>query len=420
MLATLIVILLSVFALIGVPLFIILGLAALVCFYFTGIETSAVAIEVFRIASVPTLVSIPLFTLAGFMLAESKSPQRIVRLAQAACGHLPGGIAIVSLVVCAFFTAFTGASGVTIIALGGLLYPVLVQQNYTENFSLGLLTTCGSLGLLFPPSLPLILYGVIARVDIGELFKAGIVPGVVIMVVYSLWAVKKAEVKQTTPFSWNELNLALKGCAWEVLLPVVIVIGVYGGFATVTEMSTITAFYVMIVEFIIHKDLNFKKDFSRIIIDSMYLVGSILMILCCALGFTNFIVDQEIPMKALEIMKQVFHSKYSFLLFLNIFLLVIGALKDVFSAIIVVVPLILPISREFGVHPIHMAMIFLTNLEIGYIAPPFGINLFIASARFKRPIVQMYKSSLPFLILSVIALLIITYVPFLSLMFVKN
>ena len=406
--------------LIGVPLFIILGIATLTCFAFFGIEPSAMAIEIFRISTIPTLVSIPLFTLAGYLLAESKSPQRLFRLASAACGSFPGGIAIVALVICAFFTAFTGASGVTIIALGGLLYPVLREQNFSDMFSLGLLTTCGSLGLLFPPSLPLILYGVIAKVDISQLFKAGIIPGIVLMAIYSFWALKKAKPREKQRFSWRELVSATRDSFWEALLPVVVAVGVYGGYATVSEMSTLTVLYVIIVEFFIHRDLSFRRDLPRIIIDSMYLVGGILMILCCALGFTNFLVDQEIPMKALDLMKSLFHDRYSLLLFFNVFLLVIGALKDVFSAIVVVVPLILPIAREYGIHPVHLAIIFLTNLEIGYIFPPFGINLFISSARFNRPIVDVYRSSVPFLILSFIALMIITYVPLLSLLFVPH
>lgn len=407
-------------ALIGVPLFIVLGIASLVCFSLFQIELSSIGIEMFRVASTPSLASIPLFTLAGYMLAESHSPRRIIRLAKALCGHFPGGIAIVSLVVCAFFTAFTGASGVTIIALGALLYPVLREQNYSDMFSLGLLTTCGSLGLLFPPSLPLILYGVIAKVDIADLFKAGIVPGTVIMIVYALWAIKKGEKKDVEPFSWAEVRAALRGGIWEVALPVVIAVGIYGGYATVSEMSTLTVLYVFIVEFVVFRDLHVKKDLTRIIIDSMYLVGAILMILCLALGFTNFLVDQEIPLKVLVVMKQVFHNRYSLLLFFNVFLLVIGAMKDVFSAIIVVVPLILPIAKEYDIHPVHMGIIFLTNLEIGYIAPPFGINLFIASARFKRPIADVYRATWPFLVLSFLALMIVTYVPFLSLMWIKQ
>ncbi len=407
------------FALIGAPLFVILGLAALVCFSFFDIETSAIAVEIFRIANTPTLVSIPLFTWAGFMMAESNSPKRLLKLTEAAFGHFPGGIAVVALIVCAFFTAFTGASGVTIIALGGLLYPMLRQQNFDDKFSTGLLTTCGSLGLLFPPSLPIILYGVIARVDVAELFKAGIVPGFVLIVIYSLWAFKKSTYVEAAPFSFVRLKEAARESIWEICLPFIILIGIYGGFTTVSEMATLTALYVLVVEFFIHKDLTFKKDFSRIILESMYLIGGILLILCCAMGFTNFLIDQEIPNRILDVMKEIFHSKYSFLLFLNIFLLAIGALKDVFSAIIVVVPLILPVAREFDIHPLHLAIIFLTNLEIGYIAPPFGINLFIASARFKKPVLEMYKAAIPFVVLSFIALMIITYIPFLSLMWAK-
>ncbi len=418
MLIAIVVISIILLALIGVPLFIIMALAALISFSFAGIQTSAVAIEIFKMANIPTLVSLPLFTLAGFMLAESHSPQRLLRFAKAAFGHLPGGTAIVGLIVCAFFTAFTGASGVTIIAMGGLLYPILREPKFSDNFSLGLLTTCGSLGLLFPPSLPLIIYGVVGKVDIGDLFKAGILPGIVLIVVFSLWSMIKGKPAATQKFSWEELRLSFKSCIWELILPLVVLIGIYGGFITISEMATLTTLYVAIMEFVIYRDLKLK-NFTPIVLDSMYLLGSILLILCCALGFTNFLVDAEVPMKVLAVMKVYLHNRYTFLLFLNIFLLVIGALKDVFSAIIVVVPLILPIAKDFGIHPVHLAIIFLTNLEIGYIAPPFGINLFIGSARFNKPITQMYRASIPFLILSFIALMIITYVPFLSLAFLK-
>jgi tripartite ATP-independent transporter DctM subunit len=404
-------------AFIGVPLFAVIGLAALTCFTFAGQEVMLAAIETYRLASISTLISIPLFTLAGYMMAESKSPQRIFRLAQAVFGHFPAGIAIVTIMVCAFFTAFTGASGVTIIALGGLLYPVLREQKFTDDFSVGLLTTCGALGLLFPPSLPLILYGVVAKVDVSLLFRAGIVPCLVLCAIYAVWGLIKADRQggAVHKFSMNELKAAFRDCIWEALLPFFVIIGVYGGFASISEMATITVLYVAVIEFFIHKDLSFKKDFNRIVLESMYLVGGILMILSCAMGLNNYLVDAEIPMKILDMMKEVFTNRYSLLLFLNVFLLVIGAFKDVFSAIIVVVPLILPIAKEYGIHPVHLAIIFLTNLEIGYIAPPFGINLFIGSARFKRPIFGLYRATWPFLILSIIGLLIITYVPWLSL-----
>jgi len=409
-------------AILGTPLFIIMSLAALVAFSFSGVEVSAVAQEFYRISSAPTLMTIPLFTFAGYLMAESKSPQRLLKLAEASLGWLPGGISIVALIVCAFFTAFTGASGVTIIALGGLIYPILRKDGYSEKYTLGMVTASGSLGLLFPPSLPIILYGLVAKVDIDKLFKAGIVPGLVILIILGFWAIINSPKEQTRTnkkFNFKVFLIAFKESWLEALLPVAVLVGIYGGFVTVTEAAAFTALYVFIIEVFFYKDLSLKTDIPRVIVDSMSLVGGILLILCCALGFTNFLVDEEIPMKIFGIMKELIHDKYTFLLFLNIFLLVVGCLMDIFSAIVVVVPLIIPIANDFGVDPVHLAIIFLANLEIGYLTPPVGINLFIASFRFNKPITELYKASVPFLLLLILALVIITYIPALSLFWFK-
>ena len=412
--------LIGLLALLGTPLFIVMALAAMVGFHLSEIPLVAVAIEINKISSQASILTIPLFTFAGYMMAESGSPKRLLRFAEASLGWLPGGVAIVSLVICAFFTAFTGASGVTIIALGGLLFPILNNEGYSEKFSLGLITTSGSLGLLFPPSLPIILYGLVTNVDIEKLFVAGILPGIFLIVVLSLFSIKKGTAQLTrTKFDAGELWTAFKGCWWEVLLPIGVLYGIYSGKTTTTEAAAVTAFYILIIEVFIYRDLSLIDDIPRVVKDSMSLVGGILLILCCALGFTNWLVDEEIPMKILEFMQQYLTNKYSFLLFLNLFLLIVGALMDIFSAIIVVVPLITPIAAEFGVDPIHLAIIFLTNLEIGYITPPVGINLFISSFRFKRPITELYRASFPFLLLLLFALVIITYVPDLSLILVK-
>jgi C4-dicarboxylate transporter, DctM subunit len=406
------------YALMGGPIFAVMSLFAVAAFSFAHMEISAVAVEVYRIASAPTLLTIPLFTFAGYMMAESKSPARLLRLAHALLGWLPGGVAIVSLVICAFFTAFTGASGVTIIALGGLLYPMLIKEKYSEEFSLGLITTSGSLGLLFPPSLPIILYGIIAKVDIDKLFLAGVIPGILLIVIlcaYSIYVGKNTILNQRKPFVWAEAKEALWDSRFELPLPIIVLGGIYGGFITATEASALTALYVLIMVCFLYKDLSLKIDIPKVIRESMTLVGAILLILCCALGVTNYLVDEEVPMQILESMKTFITNKYVFLLFLNIFLLAVGAMMDIFSAIIVVVPLILPVAAEFGVDPIHLAIIFLTNLEIGYITPPVGINLFISSFRFNKPVLSLYKASVPYLILLVIALLVITYIPWLSL-----
>lgn len=395
---------------------------ALTAFYFSGVELSAVAVEIYRLASAPTILTIPLFTFAGYVLAESKAPVRLLRLSQALLGWLPGGVAIVCLFVCAFFTAFTGASGVTIIALGGLLYPILIQEGYSEKFSLGLITTCGSLGLLFPPSLPIILYGIIAKVDIDQLFLAGLVPGFVLMLILGGFAVIKSPKidRKTQNFSVSEIRSALWDARYELPLPIFVLGGIYGGFLTATEASALSAFYVLIVNCFFTRDLSLGRDVPKVIVESLTLVGAILLILCCALGLTNYLVDEEIPMKILEAMKTFITNKYLFLFVLNIFLLIVGCLMDIFSAIIVVVPLILPIAEQFGVNPLHLAIIFLTNLEIGYITPPVGINLFISSFRFNRPVLELYKVSIPYLLLMLFALIIITYIPWLTLLWFNS
>lgn len=405
------------FALFGAPIFAVMSAFALAAFYFSGIEISAVAVEIYRLSSAPTILTIPLFTFAGYVLAESKAPVRLLRLSKSMLGWMPGGTAIVCLFVCAFFTAFTGASGVTIIALGGLLYPILIEEGYSDKFSLGLITTCGSLGLLFPPSLPIILYGIIAKVDIDDLFLAGLVPGIVLMIILGTYSIIKARgnTARAYTFSWAEVGASMWEARYELPLPVFVLGGIYGGFVTATEASALSAFYVLMVNTFVTKDLSMTKDIPKVIVESLTLVGAILLILCCALGLTNYLVDEEIPMKILEAMRTFITNKYLFLLVLNIFLLIVGCLMDIFSAIIVVVPLILPIAEQFGVNPMHLAIVFLTNLEIGYITPPVGINLFISSFRFNRPVIELYRISIPFLFLMLLALIIITYIPWLTL-----
>ncbi len=414
-------ILLLLLALFGTSLFVIIAAIALIAFYFEGIDSSAVIIELYRLASQPVLLAIPLFTFAGYLLAESNTPKRLVNLSRAFFGWIPGGLAIVTLVSCAIFTAFTGASGVTIIALGGLLYPVLTQEKYPEKFNLGILTASGNLGLLFPPSLPIILYGLVSGTSIDKLFLAGLLPGllmIILLSIYSVYSMKKVN-PVTEPFSAGKAWQATKEAAWEIPLPFIILVGIYGGFFTATEAAAVTAFYVFVIEVIIYKDISLFKGVPKVIRESMILVGGILVILSAALGLANYMIDAEIPMQILEWMKTFITSKLGFLLVLNIFLLVVGALMDIFSAIMVVVPLIIPIATEFGVDPVHLGIIFLANLGIGYSTPPVGMNLFIASFRFEKPILKLYTATIPFLIILLIALLLITYIPELSLWLVN-
>ncbi len=416
MIATLIAIAFLILVLLGTPLFVVIGGIAFVCFYFSDTNISAVIIEMYRIASAPPLLTIPLFTFAGYILAESGTPKRLINVAKSLVGWIPGGLAIVSLLTCAFFTAFTGVSGVTIVAMGGLLYPILKSEKYSDSFSLGIVTTCGSLGLLFPPSVPLILYGLIAQVSIDQLFMAGILPGIFLIVLLSIYSVYKGIVfkVERTPFVLKEVFRSVRAAIWEIPMPLIILGGIYGGFFTATEAASVTAVYALVVEGLIYRDISFTKDLPKIIKESMMMVGMILIILGCSLGLTNYLIDEQIPMKVLDFMKVFITSKAMFLIILNAFLL-IACMMDLFSAIIVFGPLVLPVASAFGVHPIHLGIIFLTNLEIGYLMPPLGINLFISSVRFKKPITTLYRDTLPFFIILIFALMVITYVPLLSL-----
>lgn len=414
-----VIVLLGVLALAGAPLFAIIGAIGLIAFTSSGTDTSAMIAELYRLVDLPALIAIPLFTFAGFLLAESKAPRRLIRLAESLFGWMPGGLAVVALFSTAIFTAFSGASGVTIIALGGLIYPALIQQRYPEKFSLGLVTTSGSLGLLFPPSLPIILYSIIAKVNIDHLFLAGLIPGILLLVILSAYAMRTGIVAkvQRTPFSWQEVWSALKEAAWEAPLPVVVVGGIYGGIFTATEAAAVTAAYVLIVEVFIHREVKIFSDLPRVVRESMILVGAILVMLGSAMGVTSYLIDEQIPMKLFAFISTYVSSKIVFLIILNFFILVMN-MVEIFSAIIIVVPLILPVALQYGVDPIHLGIIFLLNLEIGYMTPPLGLNLFLSSIRFNKPLPAVYKSVVPFFLLLVLTLLLVTYLPHLSLVLV--
>jgi tripartite ATP-independent transporter DctM subunit len=334
-------------------------------------------------------------------------------------GWMPGGLALVCLAACAFFTAFTGASGVTIIALGAILYPALKQDGYSDRFNLGLVTSSGSLGLLFAPSLPLILYGVVAEVSIDDLFRAGILPGLTMLVMlagYSIW-VNRDNRKPVSAFSWREVGAALREAIWELPLPIVVLGGIYSGFFAVSEAAAITALYVFIAEVVINREIALK-DLPRITRDSMVLVGGILMILGVSLASTYYMIDTEVPQKLLALVAELVSSPTSFLILLLIFLLILGAILDIFSAIVLVVPLILPIAAGFGVNEVHLGIVFLAAMQLGYLTPPVGLNLFIASYRFEKPIMHVYSATFPFLVILLLSVILIAFWPDLSLLLV--
>ncbi len=410
-------ILLIVIALIGAPLFTVIAAGAILASFSADISPDIIIIEMHRLAASPNMIAIPLFTFAGVLMSSGGAPRRLVDFYRAAFGWMPGGLAIVTIGACAFFTTFSGASGVTILALGGLLYPILRGEGYKENFSLGLLTTSGSLGLLFPPSLAILIYGIVAGVSIENMFFAGLVPGVLLMLMLAAYSMVHGNRSHVVKhkFEVSTLLAAARGSVWDLFLPAGVVLGIFGGFVSIMEAAAVTAAYVIIVEIYIYKEINLRTQFFSLLVETCVLFGSLLAILLVALGLTNLMIDAQLPMKLLAAIEDHITSPLEFLLLLNLFLLLVGAMMDIFSAIIVVVPLILPLATRYGVDPIHLGIIFLANLEIGYSTPPVGINLFIASQRFNKTIVTLFKSTLPYLLIMLIWLLMVTYIPALSL-----
>jgi tripartite ATP-independent transporter DctM subunit len=415
-------------AILGTPLFAIILAVGMLGFHFLDVNLSVIAIEIYRIADTPVLIALPLFTFAGYVLGESRTSHRIVRVAQVFLCWVPGGLAIVAFIACALFTAFTGASGVTIVALGALIYPALTQAGYREKFSLGLVTSSGSLGLLLPPSLPLILYGIIAQqMDIGtnvaisDLFLAGLLPALLMIVLLSIWSLRENRRFPVTCnlFSAKEAFSALREAIWEIPLPFFVLGGIYGGFFAISEAAAATAMYVLVVEVFIYKEIKLTQ-LPAIMRDSMVMVGGILLILGVSLASTNFLIDAEIPMRLFNVIQSHVSNKIVFLILLNLLLLILGAILDIFSALVIMVPIILPVAINYGVDPVHFGIIFLANMQIGYFTPPVGMNLFIASYRFNKPVTELYQAAIPFMIVLFAAVLIITYWPGLSLVFLQR
>lgn len=413
---------LTLLVILGAPLFTIIATSAILGFSSADIDLSVIAIEIYRIADTPVLLAIPLFTFAGYMLGESNASQRLVRMTNALLGWMPGGLAVVSLIACAFFTALTGASGATIIALGAILYPAMKQAGYPERFNLGLITSSGSLGLLFPPSIALILYGVIAQqmqleqsFTIDDLFIAGLLPGLLMLVLLVAWSMYRSigEKIPTTAFDAKELLSATRESIWEMPLPFILIGGIYSGYFAVSEAAAVAVMYVLVVDVLILREVSIKQ-LPSIMRESMTLVGGVLIILGLSLASTNYLIDAEVPTKLFAYVHEHIDSKLTFLILLNIFLLVLGMMLDVFSALVIIVPLTLPIAVGYGIHPVHFGIIFLANMQIGYFTPPVGMNLFIASYRFNKPITELYYATIPFMLILMVAVLIITYWPALS------
>ena len=400
----------------GGPIFAALGGAALYLFLIAGVPAAAVPAETYRLSVSQTLPAIPLFTLTGFLLAQGRSAPRLLRVFRALFGWMPGGTAVVATVLCAFFTVFTGGSGVTILALGGLLYQALRADRYEERFTVGLLTAAGSLGLLFAPALPLILYGIVAQVPIRDLFVGGLLPGVLLVVLMAAWGVRQGlrGESRRQGFAWREAAAAVWEGKWELLLPALALALIFGGFATLVEAAAFTTFYALLVVTVMHRELG-PRRLAATFTECTVLLGGVLIILAVAMGLTSYLVDAEVPARLLAWAQQHIESPLVFLLALNCFLLAVGCLMDIFSAIVVVVPLIVPLGLAFGVDPIHLGIIFVANLELGYLTPPVGLNLFLAAYRFEKPLLSVWRSALVPLAILALGVLLITYFPPLTL-----
>ena len=401
----------------GAPIFVTLGGAALILLWGDAVPIEMMPIRHYQQVTNASLPAIPMFTLAGYLLAEGGAAKRLVRVFQTLVGHFRGGPAIATVLVCAFFTSFTGASGVTILALGGLLMPVLLAARYSERNALGLLTGSGSIGLLFPPCLPVILYAIIAKIDINQMFLGGLLPGILMVIAAGIWGIvqsPKIPPGEKTAFQWAEARSAIWSAKWELMLPVVACVALFSGLATAVEASAITALYAFIVESLVYRDLSITRDLPRVMKECGLLVGAILLILGVALGFTGYLIQAQVPEQLITWVQSSVHSPLVFLLALNVFLLIVGCLMDIFSAIIVVVPLMVPIGAAFGINPVHLGIIFLANLELGYLTPPVGMNLFLSSYRFNKPMPEVWRSIVPILLVLLAGVLLITYIPFMS------
>ncbi len=401
----------------GMPIFAAIGGAALLLFWHDGTPLNAVPGQTYRLSASPMLPAIPLFALGGYILAEGGAGRRLIRLFTAWVDWAPGGLAVVTACVLAFFTPLTGASGITILSMGGLFLPILVQAGYPEKTSVGLVTVSGSIGLLFFPSLPVILYAYYSNQPIDRLFIGGLLPGVLLVSAVAWWAARQGRLSGATrtPFRAREAAAALWGAKWELLLPLIVLGGFFGGWATLVETAALTVVLSLFIECVVHRTLSVSRDLSRVVVECSTLVGGFMIILGVALSFTHFLVLVDVPTRALGWVQSHIESPLLFLLALNIFLILVGALMDIYSAIIVVVPLVYPMAAAYGIDPTHLGIIFLANMELGYLMPPMGENLFLAGFRFEMPLTRIYRYTLPYVVILFVAVLLITYVPWLTL-----
>jgi len=410
----------------GMPIFAAIGGIAMIILQAAGREPDAAPIQIFSALTDMDIIAIPLFTLTGFFLSESKAGERLVKTFKAFFGWLPGGMIIATVIICAFFTSFTGASGVTILALGGILYTILSENKYTEKFSLGLLTSGGGIGLLFPPSLPIILVAstsntilhfmnIPIKYSIIDYFIGALIPGILLVVVMiATGFVFSAKVKiATEAFNSKETLRSLKESFFEILLPVILVTGYFSGRLTLVEASALSVIYVVIVEVFVNKDIA-VIDIPKVFFKAVPIIGGILAILAMAKALSYAFVDSGVPESFAFWMQSAVNSKFVFLLLLNLALLVLGCLMDIFSAILVFLPLIVPLGHAYGIDPVHLGIIFIVNLEAGFLTPPVGMNLFLASYRFEKPFMQICRSVLPFLSVRFVVILLVTYVPWFS------
>lgn len=402
--------------LLGAPIFVALGGAALFLLQGEGVPAAAVAVNHYSLVTNPSLPAIPMFTLAGYLLAESGAPARLVELFDALFGRLRGGAAIVTVLACTFFTCFTGASGVTILALGGLVMPLLARAGYRPRDSLGLVTGAGLPGVLLMPALPLLLYAIVARVSIEDMFLGGLLPALLMFAIVAAWGALRQPATEVSgaPFSWARARRALLTAKWELSLPLVPVAALGAGLAAPVEAASVTALYALFVVTVAHPDLRLVRDVPGVVAECGLLVGGILLVLGVALGLTNYLVDAEVPHRLVDWARNAIGSPWLFLLALNAALLAAGCVMDIYTAIIVLAPLVTPLGAAFGIHPVHLGIVFLANLELGYLTPPVGMNLFFASYRFGRPIAEVFGAVLPLFGVLVAAVLVLTWVPWLS------